>query len=207
MSRYLAQRLPERGMHVTMANRTQAKAEAFGLPVVPLAQLQANPKGFDAIVTATASSEPLFLKGSWAHLDHPAVKMVDLALPYDSEPALAEIEWVTRLDLPFFLAETEVGKATRRVAALDAEPFIVGAVDRLRRRAGTRHQKAGARSSQERLADAWELMEAEATGPGSVLGALAPEQLEALEALLKRGRTLAFRAMNAQREPALELVQ
>ena len=204
MSRYLAQRLPERGMHVTMANRTQAKAEAFGLPVVSLGQLQADPKGFDAIVTATASSEPLFLKAAWAHLDRAPVKMVDLALPYDSEPALDDLTWVTRLDLPFFLAETETGKASRRVAALDAEPFIVGAVERLRRRAGTRNQKAGSRSAQERLADAWELMETEATGPGSVLGALTPEQLEALEALLKRGRTLAFRAMNAHREPALE---
>ena len=205
MSRYLAQRLPERGMQVTMCNRTQAKAEAFGLPVVALGQLQAGPQGFDAIVTATASSEPLFTKAGWAHLDHPPVKMVDLALPYDSEPALDELSWVTRLDLPFFLAETEAGKASRRVAALDAEPFIVGAVDRLRRRAGTRNQKSGARSAQERLADAWEQLETEATGPGSILGDLAPEQLEALEAVLKRGRTLAFRAMHTHKE--MEVVQ
>jgi len=37
-----------------------------------------------------------------------------------------------------------------------------------------------------------------------VLAGLDPVQMEALEALLKRGRTLAFRALNLHREPALE---
>ena len=47
-------------------------------------------------------------------------------------------------------------------------------------------------------------MEAEAVAPGSALANLDPAQLEALESLLKRGRTLAFRALNLQREPALD---
>jgi aryl carrier-like protein len=47
-------------------------------------------------------------------------------------------------------------------------------------------------------------MEAEAVAPGSALAGLDSAQMEALEALLKRGRTLAFRALNLQREPALE---
>jgi glutamyl-tRNA reductase len=204
MCQYLAQRLPERGIQVTMANRTLAAAEAFGLPVVPLEQLQADPKGFDALVTATASPEPLFRQAAWARLDRPAMQLLDLALPCDSEPALGELPWVTRHDLGFFLAETEAGKAKRLVASQQAEAFIVGAVERLRKRAGSRVQKSGQRSQQERLADAWQRLETEATGPGSILGALAPDQLEALEALLRRGRTLAFRAMNLQREPALE---
>jgi glutamyl-tRNA reductase len=204
MSLYLAQRLPERGLSVTMCNRTQAHAESLGLPLVPLSQLQADPSGFDAIVTATASSDPLFLKASWAHLDRPPLKVVDLALPYDSEPALGDLPWVTRLDLAFFLAETEAGKAKRGEAAGQAEPYIVGAVGRLRKRAAARKEKNVMRSAQDRLTDAWEQMETEAIAPGSVLGTLDPEQLEALEALLKRGRTLAFRAMNLHREPAME---
>ena len=48
MSRYLAQRLPERGFQISMSNRTLAKAEVFGLPLVPLAQLEMDPAGFDA---------------------------------------------------------------------------------------------------------------------------------------------------------------
>jgi hypothetical protein len=77
-------------------------------------------------------------------------------------------------------------------------------VERLRKRADTRIQKFAMRTAQERLTDAWEAMEAEATAPGSVLADLDPAQLEALESLLKRGRTLAFRALTLQREPALE---
>ena len=204
MSRYLAQRLPERGFQITMSNRTLAKAEAFGLPLVPLAQLQMDPEGFDAVVTATASNSPLFTKGNWARLDRPPVKLVDLALPYDSEPEMSEIPWVTRVDLNTFLAETETTKHKRHDAAGLAEPFIVGAVERLRKRADTRIQKFAMRTAQDRLTDAWEQMEVEATAPGSALGDLSPQQLEALEALLKRGRTLAFRALNLHREPAME---
>jgi len=204
MSRYLAQRLPERGFEITMSNRTLAKAEAFGLPMVPLAQLQMNPHGFDAIVSATASNEPLFILDNWSRLDCHPVKLVDLALPYDSDPELDSLPWVTRVDLSFFLAETENTKVKRHDAAGLAEPFIVGAVERLRKRADTRIQKFAMRTAQDRLTDAWEAMEAEAVAPGSALANLDPAQLEALESLLKRGRTLAFRALNLQREPALD---
>jgi glutamyl-tRNA reductase len=204
MSRYLAQRLPERGFHLTMSNRTLAKAEAFGLPMVPLAQLQIDPQGFDAIVTATASSQPLFLKSNWARLDRPPVRVVDLALPYDSEPELGEIPWVTRVDLNTFLAETEVTKELRAEAAAKAEPYIVGAVERMRKRAEARGHRSSMRTAQERLTDAWDQMEHEALAPGSALAELEPDQLAALGALLKRGRTLAFRALNSHREGTLD---
>jgi glutamyl-tRNA reductase len=204
MSRYLAQRLPERGFAVTLSNRTLAKAEAFGLPMVPLAQLQMDPGGFEAIVSATASNAPLFTVDQWGRLDRPPMQFIDLALPYDAEPALGHLPWVTRVDLSFFLAETEVTRHKRKEAASQAEPYLIGAVERLRKRADTRIQKFAMRTAQERLTDAWEAMEAEATAPGSVLADLDPAQLEALESLLKRGRTLAFRALTLQREPALE---
>jgi glutamyl-tRNA reductase len=204
MSRYLAQRLPERGFAVTLSNRTLAKAEAFGLPMVPLAQLQMDPGGFEAIVSATASNAPLFTVDQWGRLDRPPMQFIDLALPYDAEPALGHLPWVTRVDLSFFLAETEVTRHKRMEAASQAEPYLIGAVERLRKRADTRIQKFAMRTAQERLTDAWEAMEAEATAPGSVLADLDPAQLEALESLLKRGRTLAFRALTLQREPALE---
>lgn len=203
MSRYLAQRLPERGFSITMSNRTLAKAEAFGLPMVPLAQLTMDPEGFDCIVTATASHTPIFTRDNWARLERAAVRLVDLALPYDSEPEMGEIPWVTRVDLTTFLAETEGGKQQRREAAVNAEPFIVGAVDRLRRRAEQRNQKSANRTAQDRLAEAWEALEAEALAPEGALSGLTVEQAQALANLLKRGRTLAFRALHS-REAALE---
>jgi glutamyl-tRNA reductase len=204
MSRYLAQRLPERGFEITMCNRTLAKAEVFGLPLVPLAQLQMDPKGFDVVVSATASNTPLFTFDNWSRVAPHPVKLVDLALPYDSEPELDQLPWVTRVDLSFFLAETENTKKTRQIAAGQAEPFIAGAVERLRKRASARVQKTSLRTAHERLTDAWETMEAEAIAPGGALADLSPAQMEALEILLKRGRTLAFRALSLQREPALD---
>jgi glutamyl-tRNA reductase len=204
MSRYLAQRLPERGFELTLSNRTMARAEAFGLPLVPLAKLQMDPAGFDAVVTATASNEPLFTKDNWSRLDRPPVHVVDLALPYDSEPALGQIPWVTRVDLSYFLAETEHTRVQRQQAANLAEPLIVGAVERLRRRAHTRNRKFAQHTAQERLTDAWEALEAEATAPDGALADLNPLQMAALESLLKRGRTLAFRALNVHRDHALE---
>ena len=204
MSRYLAQRLPERGFEITMSNRTLAKAEVFGLPLVPLAQLQMNPRGFDAVVSATASNTPLFTCDNWSRIQNPPLRLVDLALPYDSEPELDRLPWVTRVDLSYFLAETENTRKTRQVAASQAEPYIAGAVERLRKRASDRVQKSAMRSAHARLTDAWEAMESEAIAPGSVLADLSPAQMAALESLLKRGRTLAFRALSLQREPALD---
>jgi glutamyl-tRNA reductase len=204
MSRYLAQRLPERGFEITMSNRTLAKAEVFGLPLVPLAQLQMDPRGFDAVVSATASNTPLFTYDNWSRVQNPPLRLVDLALPYDSEPELDKLRWVTRVDLSYFLAETENTRTTRQIAASQAEPYIAGAVERLRKRAGDRDQRSAMRSAHARLTDAWETLEAEAVAPGAALADLTPAQMAALESLLKRGRTLAFRALNLQREPALD---
>lgn len=196
MTRYLAQRLPERGFRVSVANRTPAKAEALGLPVVPLADLQRDPMDFDALVTATASHQPLFTLAAWERIERPHLRVLDLALPPDSEPALERLPWVHRVDLQAFLAETEAAKLARREAAEAAEPHLFGAVQRLRKRAETRAQKHHFRTAADRLKEAWDQLEHEALGPGSVLGYLEAPQRMALEALLKRGRTLAFRALN-----------
>ncbi len=196
MTQYLAQRLPERGFQVSVANRTAYKAEALGLPVVPLADLQRDPMDFDALVTATASHRPLFTLAAWERIDRPHLRILDLALPPDSEPALERLPWVHRVDLQAFLAETEAAKLARRDAVEEAEPHIFGAVQRLRKRAEARAQKHHFRTTTDRLREAWDLLESEALGPGSVLGHLEEGQREALEALLKRGRTLAFRALS-----------
>lgn len=200
MTQYLAQRLPERGFQVVISNRTQSRAEALGLPTVALGQLQRDPHGFDALVTATASNRPLFTLDAWQDLKRHHLRILDLALPPDSEPALERLPWVHRVGLEAFLAETEQGRQVRREAADEAEPLLIGAVHRLRKRSEARIAKLDVRSSADRLTEAWDLLEAEAMGPGSVLGRLDELQTQALRALLKRGRTLAFRALNQGRE-------
>lgn len=199
MSRYLAQRLPERGFRVSLSNRTAAKAETMGHPTVPLEQLQRDPEGFDALVTATASPRPLFTLAAWERLERPLLRLLDLALPPDSEPALDRLPWVRRVDLAGFLAETEQAKARRLETARKAGPFLAGAVGRLRERAQSRTMKTDARTAEDRLAEAWESLEEDAWG--GPLKDLDTGQREALATLLKRGRTLSFRALSqAQRQ-------
>lgn len=199
MSQYLAQRLPERGFQVCLSNRTAAKADLLGYPTVPLEQLQRDPGGFEALVTATASPRPLFTLAAWERLKRSPLRLLDLALPHDSEPALGQLPWVHRVDLASFLAETEQAKARRFDTVRKAEPFLVGAVGRIRKRAQARDQKYNTRTAQDRLAEAWESLEEEALG--GALKDLDEAQREALRAVLRRGRTLSYRALSLTRHP------
>lgn len=199
MSRYLSERLPERGFAISVANRTMSKAEALGLPTVSLEELQRSPVGFDAVVSATASPRPLFTLAAWRHLDRPPLRLLDLALPHDTEPDLAQLPWVHRVDLNRFLAETDAVRARRQEASQSAESHLAGAVGRMLKRAEERERKMGAHRAQDRLAEAWEQLEAEAL---SGLSSLDEADRETLRQLLKRGRTLSFRAMHQDRVPS-----
>ena len=199
MTQYLAERLPERGFRVVVANRTRSKAhdlaDPLGLATVDLPQLQRDPEGFDAIVTATAAPEPLFTLEAWQSLKRPILRILDLALPPDSEPGLEQLTWVHRIDLNAFLAQTATARALRAEAAQKAEPFLVGAARRLRQRSLTRARKRHMASAQERLDSAWAALEAEVGALEDSMQGLDEAQREALKEILSRGRTLAFRAL------------
>jgi glutamyl-tRNA reductase len=199
MTQYLAERLPERGFKVVVANRTRSKAhdlaDPLGLATVDLAQLQHDPVGFDAIVSATAAPEPIFTLDAWQSLKRPILRILDLALPPDSEPGLEQLPWVHRIDLNAFLAQTATARAQRAEAALKAEPYLVGAARRLRHRAQARAHKRHLASAQERLDEAWGALEAEVKALEDSMAFMDEAQREAMKEILTRGRTLAFRAL------------
>ena len=199
MTQYLAERLPERGFQVTVANRTRSRAhvmaDPLGLPVVDLPRLQHDPTGFDAIVTATAAPEPLFTLEAWQSLRRPILRILDLALPPDSEPGLEQLPWVHRIDLNTFLAQTTTARTQRAEAALKAEPYLIGAAGRLRHRAAARARKRHLVSAQERLDAAWVALEEEVQTLEDSMAGLDDIQRETLKEILSRGRTLAFRAL------------
>lgn len=200
MSAYLAERLPERGFAVSVVNRTEAKAHALadplGLPVRPLEPLLLDPDGFDAIVTATSAPEAIFTFDAWKNLPkRPHLRLLDLALPPDSEPALERIPWVQRVDLPVFLEATATTKAQRAEAAVKAEPHLIAAVARLRKRAQERAHKRDLELASTRLEEAWGLLVDEA------LGELDEAQREHMDKFLQRGRTLAYRALAQSQLP------
>jgi glutamyl-tRNA reductase len=204
MTEYLAQRLPERGFSVAVANRTRSRAhqlaDPLGLPVVDLPGLQKDPAGFDALVTATAAPEPLFTLEAWQTLKRPTLRILDLALPPDSDPAVEQLPWVHRVDLSAFLAQTATVKAQRAEAALKAEPFLAGSAGRMRHRAEVRARKRAMTTAQQRLDAAWGALESEVRALEGPLSNLVDSQRDTLKAILSRGRTLAFRAL-AQTEP------
>jgi glutamyl-tRNA reductase len=199
MTQYLAERLPERGFKVSVANRTRSKAhdlaDPLGLTIVDLAQLQHDPVGFDAIVTATAAPEPIFTLEAWQSLKRPMLRILDLALPPDSEPGLEQLPWVHRIDLNAFLAQTATARALRAEAAAKAEPFLIGAAGRLQHRALARAHKRHLVSAQERLDAAWGALAQEVQTLEDSMQGLDEAQREALKEILTRGRTLAFRAL------------
>jgi glutamyl-tRNA reductase len=199
MTQYLAERLPEHGFKVAIANRTRSKAhdlaEPLGLEVVDLASLRHDPEGFDAIVTATAAPEPMFTLEAWQGLKRAPLRILDLALPPDSEPGLEQLPWVHRVDLPAFLAQTATARAQRAEAAQKAEPYLVGAARRMRQRALSRAQKRKLATAQQRLDEAWGSLEQEVVALHGVHAEMDQAQLDALKAILNRGRTLAFRAL------------
>lgn len=199
MTQYLAERLPERGFRVAIANRTRSRAESLahplGLETVDLGELQRHPGAFDALVTATAAPEPIFTLEAWQDLKRPTLRILDLALPPDSEAGLEQLPWVHRVDLHAFLAQTATGRALKAEAAQKAEPFLAGTAARLRHRAEARARKRHLASAQERLDAAWGALETEVKGLHSHLSHLDVAQREALQSILSRGRTLAFRAL------------
>ena len=199
MTQYLAERLPELGFTVSVANRTRSKAhdlaDPLGLAVVDLARLQHDPEGFDAIVCATAAPEPIFTLDAWQSLKRPILRILDLALPPDSEPGLEQLPWIHRIDLNAFLAQTATARSQRAEAALKAEPYLMGAAGRLRHRALARARKRHLVSAQERLDAAWGALEQEVQVLEDTMSCLDDAQREALKEILSRGRTLAFRAL------------
>lgn len=198
MTTYLAERLAASGLDITLANRTASKAQAFamgrGMKVVPLDALQRDPAGFQALVTATSSSEPLFTWEAWKDLpNRTTLRILDLALPADSEPALERLPWVHRIDLHAFLSETRSARDQRREAAMEAAPWLHQAALRLQERATARAEKRALGEIREQLNEGWDALE-EACHEGS-LAHLDPQQQEAVRDLLRRGRTLAHRAL------------
>lgn len=198
MTRYLAERLPSRGFQPLIVNRSLdnalALAEPLAIPVLSLDAFQADPGDVDAVVSATGAPEPILTKSQWQSVNRKEkLLLIDLALPADSEPELAELPWIERHTLENCLEETEQTLAVRRNLAQQASPLLTDAADRLRIRARHRAMRRERAHIHQEMNKAWDRLESE-IGSG-VFATLNDEQKAALQKLLGRGRTLAFRTL------------
>jgi glutamyl-tRNA reductase len=105
-----------------ITNRTLARAEALaaevGAVARPYEELHALLKEVDVVVCSTASPVPLFTKENVGAVGRARrfrpLFMVDLAVPRDISPDVAELEWVTAYDvddIQKFVAENEAARA------------------------------------------------------------------------------------------------
>lgn len=206
MSQYIARRLHEKGYRVTLSNRTESKvgklANELGVPTIPLEVVQQDPQNFDALITSTGSVTPIFTYNQWKRVSQrKPLRILDLALPADSEPALQQLPWINRVDLSVFLVETDINRQRRIEVSSQAEPFIVGASQRLRKRSQDRTKKRSMLSARETLSASWDALEEEVKN----MKALTPDQYAAVQELLIRGRTLSYRALVQGLEPDTHL--
>ena len=123
--------------HMTIANRTLERGERlaaqFGAEVMRLADLPARLHEFDAVISCTASALPLIGLGAVeralkARRRRP-IFMVDLAVPRDIEPEVAQLDDVFLYSLDDLGAIVESGLESREKAVIEAEEIIASRVD------------------------------------------------------------------------------
>ncbi|MGR6777253.1 glutamyl-tRNA reductase [Sphaerotilus sulfidivorans] len=122
--------------HITIANRTLERGEKlaaqFGAEVMRLADLPSRLHEFDAVVSCTASALPLIGLGAVeralkARRRRP-IFMVNLAVPRDIEPEVAQLEDVYLYTVDNLSAVVQTAGEKRQAAVAQAEAIIESGV-------------------------------------------------------------------------------
>jgi glutamyl-tRNA reductase len=131
---HFAAQSPQR---IVVANRTlergQALADRFAASAITLKELPDHFHQFDAIVTSTASTLPIIGKGMVERAlkmrRHKPMFIVDLAVPRDVEPEVAELDDVFLYTLDSLAKLVQEGISVRESAVADAEKIIARRVN------------------------------------------------------------------------------
>ena len=117
---------------MAVANRTLERGEKlasrFGAQVMRLSELSTRLHEFDAVVSCTASSLPLIGLGAVERAlktrRHKPMFMVDLAVPRDIEPEVAQLEDVYLYTVDDLSAIVQLASEKRQAAVQQAEAII-----------------------------------------------------------------------------------
>ena len=131
---HFAARQPKR---ITVANRTQERGEAlavrFGGDAMRLDEIGERLAEYDVIVSCTASPLPIIGLGMAERAirarRHRPIVMVDLAVPRDIEPEIAQLDDVFLYTLDDLGTIVESGLESREKAVVEAEAIITSRVD------------------------------------------------------------------------------
>lgn len=118
--------------HLLVANRTLAHAQELasrhGGVALPLEELDRHLADADVVLSATASSDPVMTRAQVEHAlvrrKHRPMLLLDLAVPRDIEPAVAELRDAYLYTVDDLQRVVEDGRRTRRQAAEEAEAII-----------------------------------------------------------------------------------
>ncbi len=117
---------------LTVANRTQARgqllAERFKGDVIKLDEIAERLPGYDIVVSCTASPLPIvglgMVERALKARRHRPMVMVDLAVPRDIEPEVAQLDDVFLYTLDDLGQVVAAGLESRRAAVIEAEAII-----------------------------------------------------------------------------------
>ncbi len=122
---------------MTVANRTLERgaelAEKIGGNAILLNDLPARLNEFDIVITSTASQLPIVGLGMVERAikarRHRPIFMVDLAVPRDIEPEVAQLDDVFLYTVDDLAQVVNAGMENRQAAALDAETIVTARVE------------------------------------------------------------------------------
>lgn len=117
---------------IVIANRTLARSEklatGLGAQAIRLSDLPARLHEFDAIVSSTASTLPIIglgaIRSAIKKRRHRPIFMVDLAVPRDIEPEVAQLNDVYLYTVDDLASITRSGHASREAAVAQAEAIV-----------------------------------------------------------------------------------
>lgn len=145
MIELVARHLRDQGVHnIIVANRTLSRAselaERFGATPILLADIPTELHRADIVISSTASQLPILGKGAvetaLKKRRHRPMFMVDIAVPRDIEPQVAELDDVFLFSVDDLKEVIDENRKSREQAASAAQDLIEAGVQRFHRQQG-----------------------------------------------------------------------
>jgi glutamyl-tRNA reductase len=109
-------------------DRARSLASRFGGYAVPLSELEGTLPEADILITSTASPEPIVrvaqVRTALKARKHKPIFAVDIAVPRDIEPAVAELKDVYLYTIDELHKVMQEGQSSREAAAVDAQRIL-----------------------------------------------------------------------------------
>lgn len=191
MSELAARHLIQQGASsILVANRTLERAERiaaqFAGQVIPFDQLYDQAARADIVITSTGAQQKLFGRSHGQHFlqsrRNRPMFFIDIAVPRDVDPRMNEVEGCFVYDIDDLQQVATANLADRSREAAAAETIVTREVDKYEQRVQSRGAVPAIVALQQ---NAEAIREAEFARSAKRLGALTPEQREAIEALTK----------------------